>query len=225
MSKYPFHALIGSLLYLVIWTRPDLAFHVNALAQFTSNPGMKHWKAGIHILRFLKGTRNLSLGLGATEFPFKLVGYADADWGGNKHRKSISGYLFTLGEGAITWQSKRQSTVALSSAEAEYMALSSATQECLWLRSLLKELGYRQSGPTTIYSDNLGAISLSSDAVLHQRVKHIDIRHHFIRDHVDDGRIKAEHLRTEEQPADALTKLLSEHYHARHSATLGLIRP
>ena len=225
MQKFPFHALIGSLLYLAIWTRPDLAYHVNALAQFTSNPGQKHWKLGTHVLRYLKETRDLNLTLGATAFPFQLIGYADADWGSSEGRKSITGYLFSLGHGAITWQSKKQPTVALSSAEAEYMALSAATQECLWLRTILSELGFPQREPTLIHSDNQGAISLSSDSVLHQRVKHIDIRHHFIRDHVERGDVKASFLRTEDQPADALTKLLSVQLHSRHTATLGLIRP
>ena len=225
MERYPFHALIGSLLYLTIWTRPDIAYHVNALAQFTSNPGYHHWKLGTHILRYLKGTRDLCLTLSASEFPFKVTGYADADWGSSEGRKSTTGYAFTLGSGAFTWQSKKQPTVALSSAEAEYMALSAATQECLWLRTILSELGYSQQEPTFIYSDNLGAISLTSDSVLHQRVKHIDIRHHFIRDHVENGDVKAEYLRTEDQPADALTKLLTAVLHSRHATTLGLSRP
>ena len=163
--------------------------------------------------------------LSASEFPFKVTGYADADWGSSEGRKSTTGYAFTLGSGAFTWQSKKQPTVALSSAEAEYMALSAATQECLWLRTILSELGYSQQEPTFIYSDNLGAISLTSDSVLHQRVKHIDIRHHFIRDHVENGDVKAEYLRTEDQPADALTKLLTAVLHSRHATTLGLSRP
>lgn len=115
--------------------------------------------------------------------------------------------------------------MALSSAEADYMALSAVTQEALWLRSLLSELGFPQRKQTTIYSDNLGAISLTEDSVLHQRVKHIDIRHHFIRDHVTNGSVKAEYLRTEDQPADALTKALPKASHSRLSSMLGVNRP
>lgn len=225
MKNYPYHALIGSLLYLTVWSRPDLAYHVNALAQFSSNPGKRHWELGKHVLRFLKHSRDFTLILKTDPKGPLLTGYADADWGSSEGRRSTTGYAFTLGSGAVTWQSKKQPTVALSSAEAEYMALSAATQEALWLRSLLSELGFPQRKQTTIYSDNLGAISLTEDSVLHQRVKHIDIRHHFIRDHVTNGSVKAEYLRTEDQPADALTKALPKASHSRLSSMLGVNRP
>ncbi|TPX52856.1 DNA-directed DNA polymerase, partial [Powellomyces hirtus] len=143
-----------------------------------------------------------------------LHGYSDADWGNNIiDRRSITGYLFCIGNaGPVTWASKRQPTVALSSTEVEYMALSFATQQTIWLRSLQKELQISEyldedAQPTTIYEDNQSCILLAMDPVHHARTKHIDIRHHFIRDHVDKE-IHLECLPTAEMVADSLTKPL-----------------
>ncbi|THG96936.1 hypothetical protein EW145_g7692 [Phellinidium pouzarii] len=224
MQGVPYSALIGSFMYLVIWTRPDLAYSAMALSQFSSNPGIAHWTEAKHVLRYLLGTLDYGLTLGGKGSDLELRGYADADWGSNEHRHSITGYVFYLGIGAVSWQSKKQQTTALSSGEAEYMALSAATQEALWLRSVLSELGYAQATPTVIACDNQAAIALTSDSILHARVKHIDIRHHFIRDHVAAGHIVSEYVPTADQTADILTKGLPKPAHRTHSASLGLSR-
>ncbi|THH10842.1 hypothetical protein EW145_g1039, partial [Phellinidium pouzarii] len=150
MQGVPYSVLIGSFMYLVVWTRPDLAYSAMALSQFSSNPGIAHWTEAKHVLRYLLSTLDYGLMLGGKGSEVELRGYADADWGSNEHHHLITGYVFYLGIGAISWQSKKQQTTALSLGEAEYMALSAATQEALWLRSMLSELGYAQVTPTVI---------------------------------------------------------------------------
>lgn len=224
MEKHPYKSILGSLMYLAIWTRPDIAYAVTSLAQFSTNPGPEHWEQLKHLLRYVRKTRDYGLKLGGKETidPF---GFADADWGSHPdHRHSISGYAFFLSQdtGAISWSSKKQPTVALSSAEAEYMALGRATQEALWLRSFLGELGFVFNSATTIHSDNIGAIELSENDVHHQRTKHIDIRHHFIRKHVKDKQVSPEFIPTERQTADLFTKSLPKVKHELHTKSLGL---
>ncbi|CAI7788784.1 unnamed protein product [Closterium sp. NIES-54] len=138
-----------------------------------------------------------------------LPSYTDADWAGDPStRQSTSGYIFTLVGGAISWQSKRQNSIALSSTEAEYVALTRGGTEAVWLRRLLAELGHKQEGPTPIYVDNQAAIGLAKNLVLHGRTKHIQIRHHFIRKLVEDNEVELRYIKTNSQPADFLTKPL-----------------
>ena len=138
-----------------------------------------------------------------------VVGYCDADYGGDEDtRRSTTAYLFMLGGGAITWASKLQPTVALSSAEAEYMAVSAAVQDAIYLRKLFNDLGFEQREPTVIHEDNQGCIALTENPVMHKRTKHIDIRHHFIRERVESGEIVLKYVATQDQLADMLTKPL-----------------
>jgi hypothetical protein len=137
------------------------------------------------------------------------VGSADADWAGDVgDRRSTTGFVFKLAGAPISWTSKKQATVSLSTTEAEYMALAAAAQEVVWLRLLLKDLGHEQAGPTTIRGDNMGSLHLVKNPVLHSRTKHIDIRHHYIRELVGAGAVDVVHQRTEEMEADLLTKAL-----------------
>ncbi|TPX52374.1 hypothetical protein PhCBS80983_g06488 [Powellomyces hirtus] len=207
-----YREIVGSLMYLMICSYPDIAVAVSMLSRFASNPSPQHLQAAKRVLRYLRGTSTYSLCIGGNNVT--LHGYSDADWGNNIiDRRSITGYLFCIGNaGPVTWASKRQPTVALSSTEAEYMALSFATQETIWLRSLLRKLQIPEylnesARPTTIYEDNQSCISLAMNPVHHARTKHIDIRHHFIRDHVDKE-IHLEYLPTAEMVADSLTKPL-----------------
>ena len=136
-----------------------------------------------------------------------LYGYSDSDWAGDtERRKSTSGYVFMFGGAAISWCSKKQATVALSSAEAEYMAVCAATQEAIYLRALLKDLGHEQTTPTTIFQDNQGSIAMSKNTVNSRRTKHIDIRYHYTRDMVESGQIELEYIPTTEMVADCFTK-------------------
>ncbi|CAI7905761.1 unnamed protein product [Closterium sp. NIES-53] len=202
-----FHSLAGSLMYAAVSTRPDLAYAAGVLGRVVSNPHTEHMRMGGRVLRYLQGTPNLGLVYEAG--PIELKGYAYSDYAGDPStRKSTSGYVFTLLGAAVSWQSKKQPTVALSSTEAEYMALTQGAMEAIWLRRLLAELGHPQPNPTPLFCDNQAAISLSHNAVLHRRTKHIEVKHHFIREAVEMGEVKLTYVSTKAQPADFLTKPL-----------------
>jgi hypothetical protein len=214
MASVPYRNAVGSLIYAMVATRPDIAAAVGVVSQFLANPGEAHWKATKRIFAYLQGTKIMKLELGGAKLEnpeaVKLVGYSDSDWGGcHDTRKSTTGLLFDFG-GPISWKSKRQHTIALSTAEAEYMAITEAAKEAIWLRELLKELGFAQKAPTTLKSDNQGAIALAKNPVHHARTKHIDIRHHFIRDTIESGQINLEYCRTEDMTADIFTKGLAK---------------
>ena len=211
----PYRAVVGSLLYVAMWTRPDIAFAVSQVARFQQNPSNHHWECAKHILRYLKGTRDVGLtfsaGQQSTAGPPVLLGYVDASWGEDPStRKSQTGFVFTLGNAAVAWKSKLQDTVALSSTEAEYLALSPAVKEALHLRNLLHDLcpAISKTAPVTLYEDNQSTIKLASNLQSSERTKHVDIRHHFLKDHVANGDITLVHIPTSDQPADALTKNL-----------------
>jgi hypothetical protein len=200
-----YRQLIGCLMYLTN-TRPDICFVVNTLSQYMVDPRKVHWIAAKHILRYLKGT--IEYGLQYLQGDqAKLSGYTDFDWAGSAiDRKSTSGCCFTLGSGVISWYSRKQKSVALSSAEAEYMAASQASCEAIWLRKALVDLFGTKLDPTIIYCDNQSCIKLSENPVFHDRSKHIEIRYHFIRDRVQKGVVKLKYISTNEQIADILTK-------------------
>src|SRR5665213_2460535 len=211
-----FRQMIGSLMYLMIGMRPDIAAAVSIISQFASNPMTLYHQATKRILRYLKGMINLKLNFGEklnsgeeSQSP-TLIGYSDANWGNDvSTRRSTTGYIFFLSGGAISWSSKRQATVALSSTEAEYMALTQATKEAIWLRSLLAELNYTQERPTTLFEDNQSAIALARNPVHHARSKHIDIQHHFVREKIESKEIEISYMATDEMITDALTKPLA----------------
>jgi hypothetical protein len=152
-----------------------------------------------------------------------LIGYCDADWASDLvDRRSTSGYIFRLCGGAVSWQSKRQRTIAQSTVEAEYMAAASATKEAIWLRSLLAGADRAQSGPTDVYCDNLGSIKLANNPEHHEMTKHIAVRYHLIRHHVAEGTIRLDHVSTDRQVADCLTKGLDRTKHAASMQLLGM---
>ncbi|OAE36026.1 hypothetical protein AXG93_2535s1020 [Marchantia polymorpha subsp. ruderalis] len=154
VKHIPYQATVGSLMWAMVCARPDISFAVSSVAQFMSNPGLTHWKAVKRIFRYLKGTLDFGLVFTRVDKPSGLTGYSDADSGGCLHtRRSTSGYCFQLNGGTISWTSKKQKSVALSSTEAEYMALSKAGAEAMWLRELLTDLGFELES-TTIFCDN-----------------------------------------------------------------------
>lgn len=167
---------------------------------------MAHWTAVKRIFQYIKGTRNLKLCY--TKSKSSLTGYSDADWASDvDKRRSCTGYVFKLSNAAISWGSKRQPTIALSSTEAEYMALSSATNELIWLKSLVDELDPNEEKVIVpIFSDNQSAISLASIDGYNCRTKHIDIRHHHIREKIQKCILILKHIPTENMTADILTK-------------------
>jgi hypothetical protein len=207
MKKVPYRQIVGALLYLVSGTRPDLSFSVSQVCRFMHDPGKRHWEAVKQIIRYLKGTQFRGLVLGGTGG--ELQGYVDSDHAGDKDtRRSTTGYIFYLFGGPISWNCKTQPTVALSSTEAEYMALSSSAQEAIWLIGILNSLGINNHETVTLFCDNQGSIKLAKNPTNHSRTKHIDIRHHFIREAVDSKKIQLEYINTKENLADMLTKPL-----------------
>jgi hypothetical protein len=196
---------------------------VGAVSRFNSNYGLSHWKAVKRVLRYLKGTKHYTLEYkrGAGD----IRGFCDADWANDiNDRRSVTGYVFTLNGGAISWNSKKQPTVALSTSEAEYMALGQAAKEGIWLKTLLKDLRFdsQNNHPILIFSDSQSAIALSKNAVHHARTKHIDIRHHFIRETIEPKQVEIEFCGTNDMIADTLTKSLTRQKHNICVTSMGL---
>lgn len=201
---------VGSLIYAMTCTRPDICWVVTKLSQYLSDPNTKHWIAVKHVLRYLKGTIDFGLSYKKDEDGLALVGYSDADWASSiDDRRSTTGYCFSLTKTGplVSWKSKKQPTVALSSCEAEYMALAATTQESLYLKQLLSEMdiGHKYEC-AVIFEDNQGTIALSKNSMTQQRSKHIDVRYHFIRSELNDGRIVIQYCPTNDMKADIMTK-------------------
>ncbi|KAL0392755.1 UNVERIFIED_CONTAM: Retrovirus-related Pol polyprotein from transposon TNT 1-94, partial [Sesamum radiatum] len=202
-----YRSLIGSLLYLTA-TRPDIMFATSLLSRFMQSPSQVHYAAAKRILRYLRGTKDFGIWYKSTN-DAKLVGYTDSDWAGSvDDMKSTSGYTFSLGSGIFTWASKKQATVAQSSAEAEYIAAAATSNHAIWLRRILEDMGEKQEEPTTIYCDNKSAIAITKNPVQHSRTKHIDIKYHSLREATTRGEIELKYCSTEEQLADIFTKAL-----------------
>jgi hypothetical protein len=202
-SKIPYREAIGSLLFLAQISRPDIAFAVHKVSQYCNKPSQEHWNAVKWIFRYLRGTMNMKLEYSKTGSDY-IIGYSDADWGGSNQRHSTSGYIFQMAGGPISWKSQKQSTIALSTCEAEYIALSSATQEAVWYYNLQKELNESRAIPINV--DNQSAIQIAENNAYSSRCKHIDIRYHFIRDILRKQIINLNYISTDKQTADIFTK-------------------
>ena len=201
---------VGSLIYLSTCTRPDITFVVSKLSQHLAEPSEEHWNTVKHVLRYLKGTAEKELCFKKCETEkLGLKVYSDADWASDAtDRHSTSGYCASLGKGSslISWKTRKQATVALSTCEAEYISLASAIQECMYLEQLLKGIDKYQYAQTKVYEDNQGTLALAKNPVNRQRCKHIDIKYHFIRENVSSGRVILEYCPTEQMIADVMTK-------------------
>ena len=218
----PFREAVGCLMYLMLCTRPDIAFAVNQVSQFCEKPYLEHWNAVKRIFAYLQGTQTHGLRFGA--MGHQLKGYTDADYAGNlETRQSTSGFIFTLYGGPVAWSSRRQSCVALSTTEAEYVAASDATKEGIWLRRLLLDLNPEWNVPLPLLCDNQSAIRLIRNPEFHQRTKHIDVRYHFIRGHHEAKEIDVLYVPTEEQLADPFTKPLPNPRFTTLRDSLGII--
>jgi hypothetical protein len=223
MRSVPYLAAVGSLMYLAIATRPDIAFAVGVLARFSQNPGPEHWKAVKRVFRYLQGTLDYKLTYSSTDSPHLFTTYTDADHGGNPDNgRSTGGYLVKMGNGAIGWMSRLQLIIALSTTEAEFVAAVAAGQEILFLRNLFTELGYKFTTPSPLYIDNQSALSVAKNPEHHGRMKHLDLRFFWLRDEVEKKRISVIHLRTDDMPADVLTKALGRVKHLDMVRMIGL---
>jgi hypothetical protein len=199
-----YRQIIGSLMYLAN-TRPDICFAVNTLSQILVEPRHVHLVAAKHVMRYLKGTIDCGLSYDG-EHDFTLNGYTDANWAGSVFdRKSNSGCCFSLGSVMILWQSRKQSSTALSTTEAQYIAACSTTCEAIWLRKLLIGLFDLEMRATLILCDNQSCIKMTANPVFHDRSKHIEIRYHYIRDMVQRRALKLQYISTDEQVADVLS--------------------
>lgn len=208
MGKIPYREAIGSLLYLAQITRPDINYAVNLLSRYSTNPGKGHWQAVKRIFRYLKGTSLLGITYG--KVIHDVVGFCDADWAGDlDKRKSTTGYIFIMNGGAISWSTKKQPTVALSTTEAEYMSVVAATQEAIWLKCL-REFFLNKSDAVLLHCDNQGAIHLSKNNAFSSRTKHIHIKLEFVKEKIETGVIELMYVPTNEMLADLLTKGLTK---------------
>jgi hypothetical protein len=210
LKLFPYRQLVGSLMHLAVTVRPDISYAVGALARHMAAPTSTHWLAAKGVLRYLAGTPSLGITFGGSgDTSLELQGYCDADYAGDTDtRKSTTGYVFLLNSGAVSWQSKRQPTVAASTTEAEYMAAASAIKEALWLRKLLSDLQLG-SGTISIFADNQSAIKLLRNPIITGRAKHIDVMHHFARERVLRKEVKVSYISTDAMLADVFTKVLS----------------
>jgi transposase InsO family protein len=202
-----YRRIVGSLLYLTA-TRPDLMYAASLLSRFMTGPTKIHMGAAKRVLRYVQGT--LSYGIEyVREQSATLIGFCDADWAGSEDdSRSTSGYAFSFGSGAFSWSSVKQNTVALSTAEAEYVSASEATAQAIWLRFVLDDFGEMQAEATPLFCDNMSAISMAKNPVFHQRTRHINRKYHFIREALQEGVIDVKFCRSEEQLADIFTKAL-----------------
>ncbi|CAM8931339.1 unnamed protein product [Rhodiola kirilowii] len=198
VSQLKYSRVIGSLMYAMTSTRPDIAFAVGKLSRYTSNPSEDHWKAVHRILRYLKGTMNL--GLVYSEFPSVIEGYSDASWISNKEdHSSTSGWVFLLGGGAISWASKKQTCISSSTMESEFVALAAASKEAEWLKNMIHEipLWERPISPILIHCDGVAALAKVYSHVYNGKSRHLDVRHSAVRELITHGVISVNFVKSQ----------------------------
>lgn len=214
--------IIGSLTYLTN-TRPDLKFIVSLLSRYMSRPTKLHFLAVKRVLRYLKGTLDYGIWYKRGSVA-ELKVFTDSDYAGDvEGRKSTSSYTFMMSGGAVAWSSKKQSVVALSTTEAEYIAAAICACQVIWMRRILQEMEFAlEDNVTTILCDNTSTIKLSVNQMFHNRSKHMDVRYHFLRNLVNDGVVRLEYCGTQDQLADIFTKPLKKDSFQKFRAALGI---
>lgn len=220
----PYREAIGSLMFMAIVSRPDIAYSVNLLSKYLNNFDVNHWNAVKRVLAYLSGSRDVGLMYRQTGDESPVVGYSDADFASDVDtRRSTTGYVFCMSGGPVTWSSQRQKLVTLSTTESEYVAAAAAAKEVCWLRKLLSGIGYRCDKRTVLYVDNQSAIKLVKNPQFHKRTKHIDIRYHFIREKHESGELEVKYVPSESQLADIYTKALPRDRFLYLRDSLGII--
>jgi len=221
-TQHPYRELVGCLTYLMITSRPDISIAVNYLSRFQSGATDEHWTHLKRVLRYLQGTKDYFLEYRHNQEE-PIVGFADADWGSDmESRHSTSGYIFQIFGNTVLWTTRKQGTIALSSTEAEYVALSQSSCEAMWLENLLTEFGVHLNSPLIIYEDNQSCMYIAEEPREQKRMKHLDIRYNFIRECIQNGRIQLKYIPSENQLADMFTKGLSSAVFTKHRFAIGL---
>ncbi|GKE75717.1 putative RNA-directed DNA polymerase [Tanacetum coccineum] len=202
-DKNRYQRLVGKLIYLS-HTRPDIAYAVGVVSRFMHQPQVAHMNAVLRIVRYLKGTAGHGV-LFRSNGHLNIQMYTDADWAGDKGtRRSTSGYFSLVGGNLVTWRSKKQKVVSLSSAEAEFRGIAKGLAEALWIRKLVSEIGFPPRGSTQIMCDNKAAIQISENPVQHDRTKHVEVDRHFIKEKLEAGIIELPFVKSSDQLADIL---------------------
>ncbi|KAG8485771.1 hypothetical protein CXB51_019116 [Gossypium anomalum] len=224
MSKIPYASAIGSIMYAMLCTRPDVSYALSMTGRYQADPSEGHWTTVKNILKYLRRTKDTFLIYGGEE-ELSVKGYTDASFQTDKDdSRSQSGFMFCLNGGAVSWKSSKQSTVADSTTEAEYIAASEAAKEAVWIKKFITELGVVPSISDAIElrCDNNGAIAPAKEPRSHQRSKHILRRYHLIREIINRGDVEIYRVPTDDNIADPLTKPLTQQKHDRHTKSLGI---
>jgi len=220
MENVPYANVIGTIMYSMISTRPDLAYSISLLSRYMSNPGKSHWEALKYVLKYINSSLQVGLNFEKRSNTLDLVGYVDSDFAGDRDsRKSTTTYFFTLGGNCFSWKSQLQPLVTLSSTEIEYVAVIDAFKEAIWLQGLLQEINLLQ-GKVKVFSDSQSAIHLCKNPVYHERTKHVDVKYHFVRNQICNGTVEILKVPTEDNPADIGTKVVTV---AKFKHCLGLL--
>jgi hypothetical protein len=219
-----YQKLVGELLYLAMYTRPDIGHTVMKLAQHNASPKSCHYSAAKHVLRYLAGTIDIRTHYGGPGINPALHGFSDSDWAScAEDRISMTGYVLFFNGRPISHSAKKQATHALSSTEAKYMALTAVIQDGLWLQSFFTCAKIPISLPLQLFTDNTGAVALSKEAANHIHTKHIDLRYHFIRRHIEEGTFLPIWLSTHKNVANIFTKSLPRPLFIHHRSGLALV--
>ena len=225
MVRIPYASVVGSLMHALVCTRPDIAFVVGMLGRYQSNPEMKYWKAAKKIMRYFKGTKDYMLTYKHVDY-LEVVGYSYSNFAGcQDSRKSTLGYVYLLAGGAVSWKSAKETIIASSTMEVEFIACFEATSQAIWLRNFIT--GFRImdsiSRPLKVYCDNSAAVFFSNNNKSGSRSKHIDIKYLAIRDRIKKQEVSIEYISTNIMIADPMTKGLSIKVFSKHVEGMGLI--
>jgi hypothetical protein len=221
MKKVPYRSIVGSLLHLVVNTRPDIAYAVSQVCRYSSNPGIAHWNAVKQILRYLKGTSKYGIKLFGS--PLQFLAYSDSDWAGDiDTRKSTTGFVLKVGDSSLIWKSKLQSCTTRSSFAAESVALTSTVDEILWMRSFLLSLGYKLPS-TQVNVDNQSVIATLRGNKCPTRTRHVEVRFHWLKEHIEADEFHVSYCATHENIADIFTKPLGKESFQRHRDSLNMV--
>lgn len=221
-GREPVRELLGCLMYLMLGSRPDIGFSVNYYSSYQDKNISEVWKGLKRIMRYLKGTLDVTLKYERKQNELEMTCYVDSDWGGDlKDRRSVTGYMIKVFGNTVLWVTRKQNCVSLSSTEAELIALCSAVQECMYFKRLLEDLGIHLAN-FKVYEDNQGCIAIVNNPENNRRVKHIDLKYNFISENVKINLLTLEYINTKLQIADMLTKGLPRIQFVEKCKALGL---